>query len=254
MSDKVDTGGKRLNLFPSKKQKKKLSVDDKAFNTMEAVADKTNVDIFAEGKKSSTKGIHTALLAAGMTPAYGNVADVADATLYALEGEFGEAAWSMAAAIPIVGQMVAGRRAAKVAKEAGEEMVTVYRGVDKWYPKRIMKDGKIVETGDTMVKGGKFVGGGRFGDLLHVSPFKDIAHFYRKFSKKKLLRSFDELGGKWPPVKTARTLEFEVPKSFIKKFGRALDTTVQQTGKKVKGGIIQFDKGIPVEFLKKVHK
>ena len=242
-----------INLFPKKRDKKK-KVDDKAFDAMTAVSDKASVDIIDKGKKSSTKGIHNALLAAGMTPAYGNIADVADATLYALEGEFGEAAWSMAAAIPVIGQMVRGKKALKVAKEAGEEMVTVYRGVDKWYPKRIMKDGKIVETGDTMVKGGKFVGGGRFGDLLHVSPFKDIAHFYRKFSKKKLLRSFDELGGKWPPVKTARTLEFEVPKSFIKKFGRVLDTTAQQTGKKVKGGIIQFDKGIPVEFLKKVYK
>ena len=144
MSDKVDTGGKRLNLFPAKKQKKKLSVDDKAFNTMEAVADKTNVDIFAEGKKSSTKGIHTALLAAGMTTAYDNVADVADATLYALEGEFGEAAWSMAAAIPIVGQMVSGRRAVKAAKEAGEEMVTLYRGNQGWHRKSMVREGKFV--------------------------------------------------------------------------------------------------------------
>ena len=244
---------RHLNLFPKKKDQKK-KIDDKAFDLMTAAADKTDVDVLAKGKESSTKGIHNALLAAGMTPAYGNIADVADATLYALEGEFGEAAWSAAAAIPVIGQMVSGKRALKAAKEAGEEMVTVYRGIDKWYPKRIMEGGKIVETGDTMVKGGKFVGGGRFGDLLHVSPFKDIAHFYRKFSKKKLLRAFDELGGKWPPVKTAKTLEFEVPKSFIKKFGRVLDTTSQQTGKKVKGGIIQFDKGIPVEFLKKVHK
>ena len=247
MSDKVDTGGKRLNLFPAKKQKKKLSVDDKAFNMMEAVADKTNVDIFAEGKKSSTKGIHTALLAAGMTPAYGNVADVADATLYALEGEFGEAAWSMAAAIPIVGQMVAGRRAAKVAKEAGEEMVTVYRGVDKWYPKRIMKDGKIVETGDTMVKGGKFVGGGKYSKLGRGLRGSDISDKSIWVTKKKHMSK--EFAGAEPWVDKKRTgplLEFEVPKSYIDKFGE-IDWRMDESS-------FLFQEGIPVEFLKKVHK
>ena len=56
---------------------------------MTAAADKTNVDIIAqkEDKKVTSKDIHTALLAAGMTPGYGNIADVSDATLYALEGE-----------------------------------------------------------------------------------------------------------------------------------------------------------------------
>jgi len=82
------------------------SIDDKAFDAMTDVSDKTSVDVLAKGKASNTKGIHTALLAAGMIPAYGNIADVADAVLYALEGEFGESAWSMAAAIPVIGQIV----------------------------------------------------------------------------------------------------------------------------------------------------
>ena len=105
---------RHLNLFPKKKDQKK-KIDDKAFDLMTAAADKTDVDVLAKGKESSTKGIHNALLAAGMTPAYGNIADVADATLYALEGEFGEAAWSAAAAIPVIGQMGTGKRALKAA-------------------------------------------------------------------------------------------------------------------------------------------
>ena len=235
MSNKVDTGGKRLNLFPAKKQKKKLSVDDKAFNMMEAVADKTNVDIFAEGKKSSTKGIHTALLAAGMTPAYGNVADVADATLYALEGEFGEAAWSLASAIPVIGQMVAGKRALKVAKEAGEEMVTVYRGVPAWYKGKMVKDGK-------------FVGGGGSGkkSFWTTSSSKDAKYYADRVSRvsddevKKIILK----GEKSRPT----VLEFEVPFSWSK------DNLKNVPIKQREGLTYIFNEGIPVEFLKKVHK
>ena len=250
MSNKVDTGGKRLNLFPAKKQKKKLPVDDKVFNMMEAVADKSYVNISDMSQlkvEKSTKSIHNALLAAGMTPGYGNIADLADATLYALEGEFGEAAWSMAAAIPIIGQMVAGRKAAKVAKEAGEEMVTVYRGVDSWKKSRHVlthsKTGqrKIIDTGDKMVKEGRFVGGGeyikkpknQFGfrkKALWVTTDKNVAKRYIKKSSEGII------------------LEFEVPeKWFLNNF--------QKTAQGPDWGIAGFfNSGLPKEFLKKVHK
>jgi hypothetical protein len=108
----VDTNGKRLNLFPMKKKKKKVS-SNQAFDMMESVADKTAVDIFPAEFDKSTKGIHNALMAAGMTPAYGNVADLADDTLYALEGEFGEAGWSMASFLPFIGQIVAAKKIQK---------------------------------------------------------------------------------------------------------------------------------------------
>ena len=92
--------GKHLNLFTSS-PKTKNKISNKAFDMMTAAADKTAVELFPAEFDKSTKGIHNALMVAGMTPAYGNVADLADATLYALEGEFGDAAWSAAAAIPI---------------------------------------------------------------------------------------------------------------------------------------------------------
>ena len=251
MSDKVDTGGKRLNLFPAKKQKKKLSVDDKAFNTMEAVADKTNVDIFAEGKKSSTKGIHTALLAAGMTPAYGNVADVADATLYALEGEFGEAAWSMAAAIPIVGQMVSGRRAVKVAKEAGEEMVTLYRGIPEWYPGKMVNEGKFVSPQ-----------GLKYYDIdlpqpsskgIFVTDNMKGAVEYRNVHEYHNLGKYNPQTGK---LKKPSVLEFEVPKSWWNrnKNQKSLQRYYDETGVEGELGEYWIEGGIPKEFLKKVHK
>ena len=120
--------------------------DNKVFEMMTAVADKTNVDILnhPKDKKVTSKEVHTALMAAGMTPAYGNIADLVDATLYALEGEFGEAALSSVAAIPVIGQMVSGRKALKAAKEAGEEIVTLYRGNAEWVRGGMVKNKRYV--------------------------------------------------------------------------------------------------------------
>ena len=199
-------------------------VNNKAFDLMTTAADKTAVDIFPHEKKEvSTKNIHNALMAAGMSPAYGNIADIADATLYALEGEFGEAAWSMGASIPVIGQMVTGKRALKIAKEAGEEMVTLYRGIPEWFP------GK-------MVKEGNFVGGGsRNPNKLYTTLYKRNAETYSRVHR--LRRGIPD------PSKTT-ILEFEVPSSYIKKYGKRKSPSIQ----------ITFDKGIPKEFLKKVHK
>ena len=199
-------------------------VNNKAFDLMTTAADKTAVDLFPPEKEEiSSKNIHHALMAAGMSPAYGNIADVADATLYALEGEFGEAAWSLAAAIPVIGQIVTGKRALKVAKEAGEEMVTLYRGIPEWFP------GK-------MVKEGNFVGGGsRNPNKLYTTLYKRNAETYSRVHR--LRRGIPD------PSKTT-ILEFEVPSSYIKKYGKRKSPSIQ----------ITFDKGIPKEFLKKVHK
>ena len=55
-------------------------IDTRAFEAMTTAVDKTAVSLFEPEDEKGTKGIHNALLAAGMTPAYGNIADVADAT------------------------------------------------------------------------------------------------------------------------------------------------------------------------------
>jgi len=252
-----------------------LFKDDKAFDAMTAVSDKASVDVLANGKESSTKGIHIALLAAGMTPAYGNIADVADAVLYALEGEFGEAGWSMSAAIPIIGQMVSGKRALKVAKEAGEEMVTVYRGVRK------------VDDVETMVKKGKVVG-------KFTERFKGKSAIGADYAGKKGRKLVDSVWGKHGPIissvpknvkvddllfttwskktaslykdKLGMVLEFEVPVSWVNKHGRdAFGSRLSRKGlgwgtKGLKKSAeysypsILFTDGLPIGFLKTVHK
>ena len=226
-----------------KKKKKKVS-SNKAFDMMNTVADKSNVDINNMGDiDKSTKGIHNALMAAGMTPAYGNVADLADATLYALEGEFGDAAWSAAAAIPIIGQMVVGKRALKIAKESGEEMVTVYRGIPRWFPrtssgrfnKGMVKEGKFIGGGGTRNWGGKTIE----KTAIWVTDSKEWASS-RRYTKD----AFNAGTGKKGYV-----LEFEMPKSYFNKYSEAIIPAHKAKNKR-----IIFQEGIPKEFLKKVHK
>ena len=233
--------------------------DNKAFDMMTAVADKTAVELFPEDKsEKSTKSIHTALMAAGITPAYGNIADLADATLYALEGEFGEAAWSSAAAIPVIGQMVSGRRALKAAKEAGEEMVTVYRGVPQWFKKReksLYSDEGIKDVGwlsGGMVKEGKFIGGGGSQNWAEM-PIKKTAIWVTDSKKWASSGRFTKEGGdayKLGKAGKGHVLEFEMPKSYFEK--NAIE--IVPKGIMPRNKRIIFQDGIPKEFLKKVHK
>ena len=242
--------------------------DNKAFDMMTAAADKTAVDLFPVEFEKSTKSVHNALMAAGMTPAYGNIADLTDATLYALEGEFGNAAWSAAAAIPIIGQMVAGKRALKIAKESGEEMITLYRGVDKWHPKRKYKyrwEGRamyeeIIDTGSSMVKKGKFVGGGGkiggknypVGEMgIWVTKDKKFAEIFagERFGKSEIMRYKNVRGQGSILAENPHILEFEVPKSYFKKFGKIKSKSDESVW-----GNYHFTEGLPKEFLKKVHK
>jgi hypothetical protein len=233
----VDTNGKRLNLFPMKKKKRKVS-SNRAFDMMESVADKTAVDIFPAEFDKSTKGIHNALLAAGMTPAYGIAADLADATLYVLEGEFGNAAWSTAAAIPIIGQMVSGKRALKVAKKAGEEMVTLYRGVNKGFKETMVSKGRIV--GNPKYEGYKahLIKETLPNTTVFTSTSKKTADVY-KVPHHFRGTEFEEMYRK---KGLGEILEFEVPKSFIEK--NALFQSDE----------VIFKEGIPIEFLKKIYK
>ena len=101
----------------------------------------------AEKEQVSSTDIHDYLMAAGFSPAYGNLADIADAILYATEGEFGSAALSGLSAIPVVGQFVTSQRLLKAAERSGEKFHTVYRGVDKWHKGKMIKDGKFVSGG-----------------------------------------------------------------------------------------------------------
>jgi len=205
-------------------------IDTRAFEAMTTAVDKTAVSLFEPEDEKGTQGIHNALLAAGMTPAYGNIADVADAALYAIEGEFGEAAWSMASAIPIVGQMVAGRRTLKAAKEAGEETVKLFRGTSKWHKGEMVVEGKHVSPTELMGSAGSQPTKRRG---IWATDSVEEASIYREVDGSKGIM-----------------LEYEVPKSWY-------ESHVSKWNDPSWGGfgtIGWFEEGIPVGFFKKVHK
>jgi len=97
-------------------------VDQKAFKMMEAVSDKTDVDISLrdDKKTSGTEGIHTTLAAAGLVPGIGNVADIMDATLYGLEGDKYGFGLSLMSAMPMFGLISGGMKIVKGGKKAAE--------------------------------------------------------------------------------------------------------------------------------------
>ena len=196
--------------------------------------------------------IHTALLAAGMTPGLGNIADAADALLYAAEGEFGSAGLAAASMVPIAGQLVSAKRALKAAKKSGEKMVKLYRAVEKWHP-------------GSMVKEGKFVGASR-------SRYDPTGLSTKKLPKGTAWVSDDLKEARmWGASHTAageskvRVMEFEIPKSVFDKMSKT--TALAGRTKRYKKGDYESFKeatkvvynygmhgGIPKVFLKKVHK
>ena len=104
-------------------------IDNKAFAEMKyATADKTAVNLLGDKSRVSKENVHDMLMVAGFTPGLGNVADAADAILYAAEGEFGSAALSAAAMIPIVGQFVSAKRSAKTVRKAMKRAVPISYG------------------------------------------------------------------------------------------------------------------------------
>ncbi|MFC4333715.1 golvesin C-terminal-like domain-containing protein [Salininema proteolyticum] len=67
---------------------------------------------------------HAALDVAGLVPVVGEVADVANAAWYAAEGNYEDAALSLAGAVPFAGWGAAGVKAAKYGKKAWDAMPT----------------------------------------------------------------------------------------------------------------------------------
>ena len=219
--------GDRLDLF--------------AFDSMEhATVDKTAVDLLGDKAEVTKDDIHNMLMVAGFTPGLGNIADAVDAVLYAAEGEFGAAGLSAAAMIPFIGQAVSAKKALKIAKESGEEMITLYRGVDQWYPGKMVKEGKFVGPGTTSLGTG-----GKSGDALRVTQQKDMAERYAiGYSPK-------------GPPGTGATLEFEVPLSYVKKNYSIGEIPIEgglESWLKKGRSVGHFKEGLPKEFLMKVHK
>lgn len=217
-------------------------IDNMVFNYTKQA--NTHVDLFGMKEVDPrTEQIHNALMVAGFVPGLGNIADAADALLYAFEGEFGDAAISAAAMIPFVGQAVSTKKILKAAKESGEEMITLYRGVDKWHSGEMVKNGKFVGGGGYDKLSPRFKGIDKSDKSIWLSEKKDIAEGYAG------ARSFWSDAAMTERVTKPRTgplLEFEIPESYITKFGKYEDSMGEWA--------FRFDEGIPKEFLTKVHK
>ena len=204
---------------------------------------------------SRRENAHLALQATGMTPAYGNIADAADALLYAVEGEYGKAVVSLAAMLPVAGQLVAAKRATKTLKQMGEETVTLYRGYDKWFPGKMVKKGKF--TGKQFAPHSKT--GRKTPDHIFVTPDINYAKAYTK-------KVLDKSGLNY--VDEGVLLEFEVPISWMRthvsddviykvnswSYGNQWwNTPGWQASTFEKFNEFRLDGGIPKGFLKKVH-
>ena len=222
------------------------------FQPTEAVAESTLPK--TEAESGGTEALHNMLMAAGMTPGYGIVADAADAILYSFEGEFGAAAWSLGAAAPIVGQYVAGQRMLKKAHESGDTIHKIFRGVDNWYQGKMVKDGMHVSEGARV--------GPHFRDPSKKLTAKDL--FYTTTNPQHAA-NYGRFADEWN-TKKGVLLEFHVPESYI----RNVDVFDMHGNKLLKDSrnpaspghyhfgdynqVAVFAKGLPKEFLTKVHK
>ena len=180
-------------------------------------------------------------------------ADLVNSVLYLLQGEFGEAAWSLGAVIPGVGEVrkskkaidafVDGRKILDEAIDAGEEIVTVHRGVGSWHRGSMVQDGLYV--------GGKGPGtrmGSITDDAFYTSLDFDAATGYalKKISGEGRKKIYGHLP-------SSRVLEFQVPRSYIEQYGlsqlgnRSLKEMEQYRN-------IIFPGGLPKGFLVNVNK
>ena len=183
--------------------------------------------------------------------------------------------------------------ALKAAKKSGEKMITLYRGNQKWAPKEMVKNKSFVgpETvgGHTISVAHKtapskalFVstdpvyaagrtGGGFFSinqqNILksmkkHKAYPEDWGGWVRKgepkWNKKDFLKAIKEQMDNIADIKSqAKTdnmpgqhvLEFRVPQSWLEKYGKK----PREIGGAYEGSFL-FDEGLPVAFLKKVHR
>ena len=136
-------------------------------------------------------------------------------------------------------------KGAKVGKSILDRIIKLYRGVDKWHPKK-------------MVKEGKYVGGGKY---IHKRLDPESSLWVTE--NPSLAKEFKT--SKYTDKGQGRLLEFDVPESYlIDKFnlqgGKLKDIYAEKYLKdffktrRTKGLTGYFPEGLPKKYLKKVHK
>ena len=249
--------------------------DNKAFDMMTAAADKTAVDFSFMQEMQEKREIESILDAEFEKRDYG------EQSAWFPTGKFlgKKVPRGVSGIVDALVLLAAGNVQNALKSTAKEEMVTLYRGVDKWHAKHIMEGGKIVETGEAMVKGGKFMG----GQPLTKYQFEAINHNIADWLKRgvpykneiKNLPYQENLKGLWTTSKRPETfaylspsrvhyrgqgsdvsksiiLKFEVPKSVLQKSGIQTQFA-SQTSQEV-GDVFLFPKGLSKDFLTKVEK
>ena len=163
-------------------------------------------------------------------------ADALNAALYTVEGNYGKAAISFASILPAINEI---RKTQQVLKKSGEPLVKIYRGYRDWYPGSMIKNDHFVSSGERsmrMVKGER-------KKILYTTTDKDQAMHYAQGHKEGII------------------LEFEVPQSYVLKNAlnawgkqalKTIDDLYDEAGTYL--GMPIWEKGLPKQFLKKVHK
>ena len=233
--DMLNEGGEKLDLF----------------QPTSSVAESTAPRSDPQAMNGNTESIHNMLMAAGMTPGIGVAADAADAILYAFEGEFGSAAFSAGAMIPIVGQYVSAQKALKKAKESGEKIVKVYRGVPKWFKGTMVKEGNFMSGGSTRRIGPDFKPQDdmKVKNVFYSSTDKNVAKGY---ATNPIADPSVRGGARYELTNESKVLEFHIPESWFK------ENAISRFGKKNIDEIDEykvavFEGGLPKGFLSKVH-
>ncbi len=167
-------------------------------------------------------------------------ADALNAAIYALQGEWGDAALSTAAILPVIGEM---KNIKKLAQKSGEKMVTVYRGYPKWFPGSMVKKGKFISgESPTSLRASRE----GLGYEFYTSMDRNVGDMY---AGKQFIKSGNKKGV---------VLEFNVPESWFRKNARThipVDELINKGGKTIFGdnATARFADGLPKQFLTKVH-
>ena len=221
---------RHINLFKDKA--KKQPSDIKVFDMMEAVADKTVVDFSFQEEQRVKKEIESILDTEFEKRDYG------EKSAWFPTGKFMgmKVPRGVSGVVDALVLLAAGNVQNVLKSTVKEEMVTLYRGVDKWHPGKMVQDRK-------------FVGAGAHG-FGHVNSEK-YRHLNRKTIWTSRVKDYVEQPRYVGQGPGRITLEFEVPKSYVNKFAK-------ETGRGFSGldDAMEtfFEEGLPVEFLKKVHK
>tara|TARA_R100001198_G_scaffold46386_1_gene25799 strand:+ start:721 stop:1845 length:1125 start_codon:yes stop_codon:yes gene_type:complete len=196
-------------------------------------------------------------LTAPITETAGGIADFIDGTLYLLDREYGNASLSYASILPVMGQLIASRKALKAMKDNNVEYYTFYRAVGDDVAEELFT-GKAPNA--AFYRSGGVV---QKGELVHIGPkkgddFLGVPEIRESFMEVFGLRNPEIVGEgfRYPKVFTEggqRIESYPMGSSHLwttNSFESALDFAKREPNFDDTATILRFD--IPIEDLKKM--